>query len=184
MPNTLPNVILVGFTGVGKSTIGRQLAATLEMAFIDTDAAVEAQTGNSCTDIIINQGEATFRLLEENFIYHHLPRKGHVIACGGGLPTISGMMNYLKSQGLVIYLSASQETLLARIGGTHSRPLISDQNKAKSISDLLAQRIPLYSQGHYTVDTNKKSINDTISELRSLVDSSFTRHYDFNYVSS
>ena len=106
---TKPNIYLVGFMGVGKSTIGIRLARELNYSFFDSDDVIEKRAGKAISEIFANEGEAVFRQYEREFIDSGHPNEGCVVSCGGGLIVQEGMAEQLKSKGVVVCLSASIE---------------------------------------------------------------------------
>ncbi|MFZ3373259.1 MAG: shikimate kinase, partial [Desulfitobacteriaceae bacterium] len=121
----LQNIILIGFMGTGKSTVGRRLAMALNWEFIDTDLAIERETGITVSDIFRRYGESRFRT-EESLVVKKLSSSQHcVISTGGGTVCNAENFEILLESGLVICLAASLETILQRVGGgTADRPLL------------------------------------------------------------
>lgn len=126
------NIILTGFMGSGKSTIGKMLAETLDKKFIDSDSFIESQKGCSIKEIFARQGEGVFRELERNFITLHAGLWGHVIATGGGMPIFFDV----RKMGFVIFLDAGFEVIASRLHGNITRPLFKNKQKAKTLYDM------------------------------------------------
>ena len=165
----LQNIILIGFMGTGKSTVGRRLAMALNWEFIDTDLAIERETGITVSDIFRRYGESRFRT-EESLVVKKLSSSQHcVISTGGG--TVSNAENYeiLLKSGLVICLSASLETILQRVGvETSDRPLL--KKSPAEIEELWHSRQTIYARAHYTVDTTNQGAEEVVNEILRLLE--------------
>lgn len=142
-----PNIILTGFMGTGKTTLGRLLAERISYEFIDTDALIEAQTGQTISELFQTQGEATFRKLESDLVEELAQKKGLVIATGGGLVLNPRNVTALNKTGKIICLTASPEEILARIIKVPNvRPLLQEKDPQAKIIELLQQRSTVYQQ--------------------------------------
>ena len=162
---------LIGFMGVGKTTIGKQIAAFNKVVFIDTDSQIEKETSKSIKEIFETDGEIAFRKLETDTI-HSIDRKA-IIACGGGLPAHNNNIEYLKHKGTVIFLKASTETLIKRLEkNKNKRPLISKLTNDKLlefIRKILKERRGTYKQADYTIETDNKTVKEVLREINSLL---------------
>ena len=162
---------LIGFMGVGKATIGKQIAALNKVVFIDTDSQIEKETSKSIKEIFETDGEIAFRKLETDTI-RSINRKA-IIACGGGLPAHNNNIEYLKHKGTVIYLKASTETLIKRLEkNKNKRPLISKLTNDKLlefIRKILKEREETYKQADYTIETDNKTVKEVLREINSLL---------------
>ena len=162
---------LIGFMGVGKTTIGKQIAALNKVVFIDTDSQIEKETSKSIKEIFETDGEIAFRKLETDTI-RSINRKS-VIACGGGLPAHNNNIEYLKHKGTVIYLKASTETLIKRLEkNKNKRPLISNltnEKRLEFIRKILKEREKTYKQADYTIETDNKTVKEVLREINSLL---------------
>ena len=162
---------LIGFMGVGKTTIGKQIAALNKVVFIDTDSQIEKETSKSIKEIFETDGEIAFRKLETDTI-RSINRKA-IIACGGGLPAHNNNIEYLKHKGTVIYLKASTETLIKRLEkNKNKRPLISNLTNEKwleFIRKILKEREKTYKQADYTIETDNKTVKEVLREINSLL---------------
>ena len=138
-PSTQPNLILTGFMGTGKSSVGRLLARRLKRPFVDTDKEIEKRVRRKIKDIFAEEGEAAFRALERRCVEEWLPEAGAVVATGGGILTSPGISEALRSRGVVVTLFASPETIFARTRGG-SRPLLETEDPLAKIRALLAAR--------------------------------------------
>ena len=162
---------LIGFMGVGKTTIGKQIAALNKVIFIDTDSQIEKETSKSIKEIFETDGEIAFRKLETDTI-RSINRKA-IIACGGGLPAHNNNIEYLKHKGTVIYLKASTETLIKRLEkNKNKRPLISkltNDKRLEFIRKILKEREKTYKQADYTIETDNKTVKEVLREINSLL---------------
>lgn len=162
---------LIGFMGVGKTTIGKQIAAFNKVVFIDTDSQIEKETSKSIKEIFETDGEIAFRKLETDTI-RSIDRKA-IIACGGGLPAHNNNIEYLKHKGTVIYLKASTETLIKRLEkNKNKRPLISkltNDKRLEFIRKILKEREKTYKQADYTIETDNKTVKEVLREINSLL---------------
>jgi len=163
--NNPPNIYLVGFTGTGKSTVGRNLAHRLGLRFIDSDHAIESRQGRAVRDVFAAEGEAYFRQLEREFIEEGHPHEGCVVACGGGLVTQEGMVDRLKSLGLVACLFASPETIIERTASNRNRPLLNVADPEKEIRQLMMKREPYYLKAGLCLVTDNRSMAEVVSQL-------------------
>ena len=160
-----PNLYLVGFMGTGKSTVGRVVAQRIGLQFIDSDHAIEQWQGRSVAEIFASEGEAAFRAMERRFVESESPAEGCLIACGGGLVAQPGMMDLVKSKGLVFALIASAEGIYERTKGNANRPLLNVENPLERIRELLAQREPIYRQAHVQILTELRSLGDVVGHV-------------------
>lgn len=162
---------LIGFMGVGKTTIGKQIAALNKVVFIDTDRQIEKETSKSIKEIFETDAEIGFRKLETDTI-RSINRKA-IIACGGGLPVHNNNIEYLKRKGVVIYLKASTETLVKRLEkNKNKRPLISNltnDERLEFIRKTLKEREKAYNQADYTIETDNKTVMEVLRDINSLL---------------
>lgn len=145
-----PNIVLIGFMGTGKSAVGQCLAQHLRLRFIDADAEIEARAGKPIRQLFTDDGEAAFRAVETALLEQWAAdacSERAVIATGGGMPLRPGNAVLLQQTGLVVWLTAAPEDILARVGPDLSlRPLLAAHQHAPlaRIKDLLAARQPSY----------------------------------------
>ncbi len=155
-----PRAVLVGLPGSGKSTIGRRLAKALGVEFLDTDVAIEQQTGRSIADIFATDGEQEFRRIEEEVVRTALAGHDGVVSLGGGAVTSPGVCDALAGH-TVIYLEISAGEGVRRTGGNTVRPLLTGGDEADKYSKykaLMAKRVPLYRRvATLRVDTNRRN---------------------------
>jgi shikimate kinase len=152
-----PKAVLVGLPGSGKSTIGRRLAKALNVAMLDTDAAIEEQTGRGIADIFAADGEKEFRRIEEDVIRAALAEHDGVLSLGGGAVTSPGVRAALAGH-TVVYLEITAAEGVRRTGGNTVRPLLAGPDRAEKFRALMSQRVPLYRQvATVRVNTNRRN---------------------------
>jgi shikimate kinase len=148
------HIVLIGFMGSGKTTVGHLVAEKLSWPFVDTDALVVEEAGLSIPDIFATEGEAGFRERESAVLERLAGEAPCVIATGGGIVTQPRNAPLLRSLGFVVWLSASEADIYARVSRNRNRPLLQTPDPRKTIHDLLEQRRPLYeSFAHLTIET-------------------------------
>lgn len=165
MASEYPNLYLVGFMGVGKTTIGRAVAQRLDLRMIDSDHEIEAKAGLPITEIFARLGEPAFREMERDFIENGHPGSGCVIACGGGLIVQPGMLEKVRSLGVLMCLHASIETILHRTASQRHRPLLNVEDQEQRIRSLFAQREPLYRQAGTMILTDARPQGDIVAHV-------------------
>lgn len=160
-----PNLYLVGFTGTGKSTVGRHAARELEYEFIDSDRAIEAAHGKPVAEIFSSEGEPAFRALERKFIVEGHPATGCVVACGGGLIIPDGMLDLVRARGVVICLHAPLSTVLQRTQRTAHRPLLQGDNREERLRTLYAAREAVYRRTGAMVLTEGRPMREIVAHV-------------------
>lgn len=139
------NVILTGFMGAGKTTVGRAYANQFQIPFADTDAMIEKEAGITISQIFKTVGEEDFRRMETSVLQKLLKDKQEkIISAGGGLPLRKENQSLLKQLGIVALLSIKPETALKRLLGDDSRPLLCGPDAKERIENLLYRREPIY----------------------------------------
>jgi shikimate kinase len=150
------NVILIGFMGCGKTTVGHLLARQLGFHFIDTDQLIVKKAHRSIPTIFEQEGEAGFRALESSILDDLTTSTDRaVIATGGGIVTVPDNIPKLRDLGFVIWLNPPEDILFQRIMRNHDRPLMRTPNPRQTVRDLMVIRRPLYtSAAHMDVDVS------------------------------
>lgn len=154
------NLILIGFMGAGKTSVGEQLAERRHRTLIDTDRLVEEMAGKTVAEIFEQQGEAAFRQLE-GMVLKELAAaaQGEVISVGGGLPLWEDNRQLLKALGMVLYLRVRPETVIGRLRGDSTRPLLQGTDMEEKVERLMAFRGPVYeSLADCVVDADDKTV--------------------------
>lgn len=164
------NIVLIGFMGTGKTSIGKLLAAKLGCAFIDLDHKIESDNNMKIPEIFQKYGEAHFRELEKQAVKEAAERRGIVIATGGGTIKDKENMRLLKQSGVVICLTADVDEILLRTESKGDRPVLDAKDKAHgnrraAIEKLLEERQIFYDQADYKVDTTNWSPMQIIGDI-------------------
>jgi len=162
-------IFLIGFMGVGKTTLGKKLAKSLGLAFIDSDEELEKQFKLSIPDFFKQYGEATFRKKEQAWL-ERLDHKNAVISTGGGMPCFHGNIELMKEKGLVIYLERPAKEIVKRLEqGKNKRPLIaqkSEEELLEFVEDLLSKRSFYYEQADLTISREDQNVERMIELIK------------------
>ena len=154
----MKRIILVGYMGAGKTTVGRQLALNLGMQFYDLDWYIEMRYHTTVAKLFEQRGEAGFRELERNMLHEVAEFDDVVLSCGGGTPCFFDNMDYMNGQAETVYLKARPEVLAQHLKmGKVVRPLIlgkTDDELLQYIKDSLEVREPFYQKAKHTLDVS------------------------------
>lgn len=142
----MTSIILVGFMGCGKSTVGRLLAEKTDRQFTDMDTYIEEQAGCTVSEIFATEGEAAFRAKEHDACVTLGSAQDLVVATGGGAVLRADNIAALKKNGVIVWLQVSADTVLARLAQDTTRPLLQRADKEAAVHALLAERTLLYAQ--------------------------------------
>lgn len=160
------NLFLIGPTGVGKTTIGRNLASKLNMDFFDSDIEIEKVTGVNISWILDLEGEQGFRKREEKVIQNVAHKNNIVLATGGGSVQSIKVRNCLSSKGIVIYLKSTIEQQISRIKLDKTRPLLRSSDPTKILKAMEIVRNPLYNEiADISIQVNSKSIKCIVNQI-------------------
>jgi shikimate kinase len=164
------NVILIGFMGCGKSTVGVRLSYHLRLPFLDTDKLCEQKMGKTIREAFEQDGESFFRETETEVLRDLADRKEtHIVATGGGLPLRDVNRKILKEVGSVFYLRAKPETIFDRVGHDAKRPLLLCEDPMQRIRSLMEERDPLYMKAaDHMIDVDGKDFRSIVREIASL----------------
>jgi len=154
------NAYFVGFMGTGKTTVGRAIAYQLGFEWLDVDEQIERAQGKTVAQIFEQTGEAAFRAMERQFIESGHPATRTIVSCGGGLVVQPGMLDLLKTKGVVICLHASLETILERTQHSAARPLLNVADPFARIRALYAEREPVYRRSGTLVLTDNRTLRE------------------------
>ena len=163
------NISLTGFMGVGKTSVGMQLAKDLGYTFVDTDTLIEADQKITITEIFSTFGEPYFRDVETRIIRQILEDEKQIVSTGGGAVIRDENRAAFKKAGIVICLTARPEVILERIKHETHRPLLRTSNPMAKIKELLDSRAKFYSQADLIIDTSEKSADDAVREIKEKV---------------
>ena len=163
---TAVNLFLVGLMGAGKTTIGRQLAKSLKLSFVDSDHEIEERTGANIPWIFDIEGEEGFRERERAVIDELTRRQDIVLATGGGAVLDKRNRASLAERGIVIYLYTSIEQLLKRTAKDRNRPLLQTDDPRARLETLLLERDPLYREiADLIIETDNRNIQATVRAI-------------------
>ncbi|XZQ53651.1 MAG: shikimate kinase [Candidatus Karelsulcia muelleri] len=163
-------IILIGYMGSGKTTIGKTLAFNLNKKFYDLDNKIIYYTKESIYELFELYGEKKFRKLEYNILYNFLKKKkSYILSVGGGTPCYHNNILLMKKYSKIVYLKAEINTLFYRLlKEKENRPLISklsNNDLYNFIGDSLNKRLCFYKKADSTIDIDKKSILDIVKEI-------------------
>ena len=170
-------IILIGYMGAGKTTVGKALAKELRMPFYDLDWYIESRMHKTVKAIFDERGEAGFRKIEHNMLHEVAEFEDIIISCGGGTPCFFDNIDYMNRQGETVYLKATPEVLYGHLKmGKTIRPLLLNKTAAEVqvfIREQLAQREPYYSKAKHVLDVNLlddyEKIKISVEQLRNML---------------
>lgn len=166
------NVILIGYMGCGKTTLGKKLAKTLDFNFIDSDKKIEEAFNTTISELFETLGEEKFRTLEALFI-NSFESENTVLATGGGLPCFNQNIDVLKQKGLVVYLDRPAKELAHRLSNAKTtRPLLADKTESELlvfIEQQLAERLPYYQQADLILNRDEQEISTLTKTIKTLL---------------
>ena len=163
----MKRIVLMGFMGAGKTTIGKALAEKLSWDFIDTDAEIEKEQGRKISEIFETEGEQAFRDMETRLLKKlEKSEERFVLSIGGGMPVREENRELLRQIGTVVYLKATKEELVRRLSGDTSRPLLQGGALEEKVAALMAARESIYVEtAHQEVVTDGKSVKELIEKI-------------------
>jgi len=158
-------VVLVGLMGAGKTTVGRRLAQSIGLEFIDSDNEITEAAGCSIPDIFEIYGESIFRDLEKRVILRLLGSEPAVIATGGGAFMNPAIRDSIRTHAISIWLRAELEVLLERVSRRNTRPLLEQGDKRTILTRLIEERHPVYGNADLVVDSGEGSHEAVVTEI-------------------
>lgn len=164
------NLVLIGYRGTGKTTIGRRLAEELGLSYVGLDEELVRREGLSIPEIVARRSWAYFRDREEALVAEYAARDGQVIDTGGGVVTRPANVERLRRGGVVVLLRSEIPDIVSRIGGDTQRPsLTGEKSFTEEVADVLREREPLYrSAADHVVDTSQLSVDEAVREIAGL----------------
>ncbi|MGM0401970.1 MAG: iron-containing alcohol dehydrogenase, partial [Chloroflexota bacterium] len=162
------NLVLTGFMGTGKSSVGQRVARALERPFVDMDTLIVEREGMSIPEIFRERGEDAFRRLERELCRELSVREGLVIATGGGALVDDENRRHMEDGGCVICLDCGAEELVERLGQGEGRPMLRGDDPTERMRELLAARRPAYARIPHHVDTTDLSIDQVVERVLAL----------------
>ncbi len=164
------NLVLTGFMGTGKTTVGREAAQRLGRAFVDMDDVIAARAGKPIPRIFAEDGEPAFRALEAAVCAELSAQDGLVIATGGGALVNPANRVTMQRGGVVVCLDARPDEILRRVGGNADRPLLNVPDPAARVAELLAARREAYAAIPWHVETSGRSVDAVVAEVVALAE--------------
>ncbi len=164
------NIVLIGFMGTGKTTVGKVLAEKLEMDFIDIDSLISERLGKTISQFFHENGEVAFREIEKAVVEEVSNLSNTIISCGGGVVLHEENITNLRKNGKTILLMANEETIYNRIKTDQSRPLLKNGMGIEKIKELLQYRRELYTKSaDVIVNTEGKSPEAVCNEMIKII---------------
>ncbi len=173
----MTRIIIVGYMGSGKTTVGKALSKDLGIPFYDLDWYIESRMRKTVAQIFAERGEEGFRKIEHNMLHEVAEFENVIISCGGGTPCFFDNMDYMNGQGETVYLKASPEVLYGHLKmGKTERPLLKNKTPEEMqvfIADQLEKREPYYTKAKHTLDVNLlenyEKIKISVAKMRALL---------------
>ena len=159
------NLVLIGFMGTGKSSVGKALAKRTGRALIDVDQRIEEKEKRRIADIFEKDGEVAFRRLEKDAIREAAKSSGAIITTGGGAVIDPENLSILKVGGVLVALEASPETIFQRVKDSRHRPLLKKGDLLAEIKKLLETRKPYYAKADLFFDTDGQTPSQVASRI-------------------
>ena len=173
----MTRIIIVGYMGSGKTTVGKALSKDMGIPFYDLDWYIESRMRKTVAQIFAERGEEGFRKIEYNMLHEVAEFEDVIISCGGGTPCFFDNMDYMNEQGETVYLKASPEVLYGHLKmGKTERPLLKNKTPEEMqafIAEQLEKREPYYSKAKHTLDVNLlenyEKIKISVAKMRALL---------------
>lgn len=159
------SIVLVGLMGVGKTAVGKRLAADIGLGFVDADQEIEAAAGMTIAEIFATHGEPAFRLGERRVIARLMDGPPMVISTGGGAFVDAETRAVVKARGVSIWLTADLDELVRRTARRNTRPLLQTGDPRTILADLLARRAPFYAEADITVASSRGPVEETVARV-------------------
>lgn len=165
----MANIILTGFMGAGKTSVGKRLCELTGMEMVDTDDMIEGDAGMPISEIFEKFGEPHFRELEKKAVARVSALENHIIVTGGGVVLKEENVKNLRKNGKIVYLYASPEVLYERIKDETHRPLLQVDDPLGKIRELLEFRAPFYANNDFMIDTSNMGVDEVAREVARVV---------------
>jgi len=166
----MQRIFLTGFMGAGKTTIGKELASQLKLAFVDLDLFIENRYHKTIPQIFAEKGEETFREMEQKALREVAEFENVVIATGGGTPCFYQNMLFMNENGTTVYLKVATAELIRRIAlHQFTRPVLKDRSDSELnsfVEEMIARRSPFYEQAHIIFETDASEISTICVRLK------------------
>ena len=162
------NIFLVGFMGVGKSTIAKELKKILDMNLVEMDARIVHEQGMSINEIFEKYGENYFRDIESKLVLDIGDEGNTIVSCGGGVVLRPENVEHMRQSGKVVYLTATPESIFERVKNGNERPILNGNMNVDYIKGLMEKRKPFYeAAADIMIETDNKSIEKICQEIQS-----------------
>lgn len=173
----MKRIIIIGYMGAGKTTVGKVLAKELGLQFYDLDWYIESRMHKTVPQIFAEKGEEGFRTIERNMLHEAAEFEDVVLSCGGGTPCFFDNIDYMNLQGDTVYLKATPEVLFSHLKmGRVERPILKNKTPdelKEFIKTQLSQREPYYLKAKYVLDVslldNYEKVKTSVECLRELL---------------
>ena len=164
------NIFLIGFMGSGKSALARIIAKQTQRELIEMDETIEAEAGITINQIFETYGEAYFRDLETQLISRIAKKGNAIVSCGGGAVLREENVECMRCNGVIVYLSATPETIYSRVHRSTNRPLLNGNMNVEYIRGLMEKRLPIYENAaDVVIDVNGKEKYQIVNEILKIV---------------
>lgn len=163
---TNKNIVLIGFMGSGKTSVGKRISMRLKREFIDMDDFIVQKMGMSVNEIFEKYGEDYFRNIEKELCQRFAKSEKKIIATGGGVIKNKENVKNLRKNGIIIYLKTTPENIAYNLRNDNSRPLLAVEDKLGKIRELMNQRVPTYEKcADITLDVSDMGLEETLTKL-------------------
>ena len=166
------NLVLTGMMGVGKSTIGKKIAKSLKLKFVDVDKIIEKKEKTTIKEIFKSKGESYFRKIEKKITLEELKKDNLVIALGGGAFINSTVRKEVKNSAISFWLDLSLRSILLRLKDVKKRPLLDEDNLEKTINKIYYERKKIYNESNYKIKCNSMTLEKIVNKIIKLYESS------------
>lgn len=169
-PSNRKTIVLIGMMGAGKTTTGFGLAQRLGIKFVDSDREIEKLEGNTASEIFKVKGEEYFKSIEKKVISRilHSPNS-QVLSIGGNAFDDEGIREIIKEKAISVFLEVNLETLISRVERRNNRPVLEEGDKAKIMTELYEEKMPIYSKADICVDTTYLNKDTTVNVIVKLL---------------
>ena len=166
----MKNIVFIGFMGTGKTTIATKIANRLNRRYVSIDDLIEKREKRTINEIFTREGEEYFRDVESQVIKDVSSMEGLVIDAGGGVVIRPENIDSLRSGGIVICLTADEDSIIERTKKYKHRPLLNVEDPKRRIRELMAARAPHYSKADHFIDTGKLTINQAVDAVMAIAE--------------
>jgi shikimate kinase len=180
-PAPPPNLVLIGYRGTGKTSVGVRLAEVLHRPFVDLDQVLVREAGQSVADIVAQSGWPEFRRLEKALVARYREARGLVLATGGGVVLDPNNVAALQKNGIIIWLTADPAVIQARLAQDQprdaNRPSLTGGDTIREVAAVAAERAPLYqAAAQISIDTTHRSVSQVVKLVLAALESEEARN--------